>query len=67
MSISHDVVEILRVHKALSCRALVLGRQNRMPGYRGVPVPLQRLDQDSNKQGGRGETQLRGSLGTGAE
>lgn len=67
MSIGHDVVEMLRVHKALSCKVLVLGRQNRMPGYGGVHVPLQRLDQDSNKQGGRGETQHRGSLGTGTE
>lgn len=67
MPIGHDVVEILRVHKALSCKVLVLGRQNRMPGYRGVPVPLQKLNQDSNKQGGRGETQLMGSLGTGTE
>lgn len=65
--IGHDVMEMLRVHKALSCDVLVLGRKNRMSGYRRVSVPLQRLEQDSKKQRSRGEAQLRGSLGTSSE
>ena len=44
MPIGHEVVEMLGVHKALSCKVLVIGRQDRLPGYRGVSVPLQGLD-----------------------
>lgn len=40
MSVAHEVVEMLRVHKALSCKVLILGRQDRLSGYRGVSVPL---------------------------
>lgn len=38
-----------------------------MPGYKEMSVSLQKLDQDSNKQGRRGEAQLRGSLGASSE
>lgn len=40
MSVAHEVVEMLRVHKALSCKVLILGRQDRLSSYRGVSVPL---------------------------
>lgn len=44
MPIDHEVVEMLRVHKALSCKVLVVGRQDKLSGCRGTSVPPQGLD-----------------------
>lgn len=53
MSIAQEVEEMLRVHKELSCKALLLSRWDWLSSYRVVFLPLQRLDWHSDKQGGR--------------